>query len=149
MGMKVMVTENLETDLDITNGARGEIINLILHPDEPPIPSTPIVHLKFLPAFILVKLQKTKALQLPGLESGVIPVEPKHEVYCQRIGRVQDPRQNTTPISTHSRIRLQGLPSTGSELIKCHIGPRTPSWHTQPVRRPVPKLRQIHDQTPA
>ena len=38
VGMKVMVTENLETDLDVTNGARGEIVGVVLHPDEPPLP---------------------------------------------------------------------------------------------------------------
>lgn len=30
-----MVTNNVETDLDITNGARGEIMDIVLHPDEP------------------------------------------------------------------------------------------------------------------
>ena len=29
-GMKVMVTRNLKTDLDIANGARGEIVDIIL-----------------------------------------------------------------------------------------------------------------------
>ena len=36
VGMKVMVTNNVETDLDITDGVRGEIVDIILHPDEPP-----------------------------------------------------------------------------------------------------------------
>ena len=36
VGMKVMVTQNVETDLDITNGARGKIVDIVLHPDEPP-----------------------------------------------------------------------------------------------------------------
>ena len=30
-----MVTDNVETDLDITNGARGEIVGIVLYPDEP------------------------------------------------------------------------------------------------------------------
>lgn len=33
-GMKVMVTENVETDLNITNGARGTIVGIVCHPDE-------------------------------------------------------------------------------------------------------------------
>ncbi|KZT28687.1 hypothetical protein NEOLEDRAFT_1057849, partial [Neolentinus lepideus HHB14362 ss-1] len=32
--MKVMVTQNIATDLDITNGVRGEIIDVVLYPDE-------------------------------------------------------------------------------------------------------------------
>jgi hypothetical protein len=35
--MKVMVTDNIETDLNITNGARGEIVDIVLHPDDPSI----------------------------------------------------------------------------------------------------------------
>ncbi|KAJ7187076.1 hypothetical protein C8R46DRAFT_1274132, partial [Mycena filopes] len=61
IGMKVMVTSNLETDLDLTNGARGEIVDIILHPDEPPVGDEPIVHLQNLPAYILVKLSRTRA----------------------------------------------------------------------------------------
>ena len=74
--MKVLVTNNIESDLDVTNGARGEIVNIILHPDEPPISANePIVHLKYLPSYLLVKLSCTWASQLAGLEDVVIPVE--------------------------------------------------------------------------
>lgn len=31
-----MVTDNIETDLDITNGVRGEIVDIILDSEEPP-----------------------------------------------------------------------------------------------------------------
>ena len=75
IGMKVMVTQNVETDLDITNGARGTITGLVLHPDEPPISNESIVTLKHLPAFIYVKLNRTRATQLQGLPDSVIPVE--------------------------------------------------------------------------
>jgi len=36
VGIKVMVTNNLETDLDImiTNGARGKFVDIILHPKD-------------------------------------------------------------------------------------------------------------------
>jgi hypothetical protein len=74
-GMKVLVTTNVETDLDITNGARGEIIDIILHPDKPPIPDEPVVHLKYLPLYILVKLSRTRAMILQGLEDRVIPIQ--------------------------------------------------------------------------
>jgi hypothetical protein len=74
-GMRVMVTDNVETDLDVTNGARGEIVDIILHPDEPPLGDDPIVQLKYLPAYILVKMEQTRATALNGLDDGVIPVE--------------------------------------------------------------------------
>jgi hypothetical protein len=75
IGMKVMVTSNVDTDLNITNSARGEIVDIILHPNEPPLSSTPIIVLKHPPAFILVKLSRTRAPQLDGLSNGVVPVE--------------------------------------------------------------------------
>ena len=77
VGMKVMITENLETDLDITNGARGHIVRIVLDPNEPALTDDTIVHLKYLPIYILVKLDRTKASRLPGLETGVIPIEPR------------------------------------------------------------------------
>jgi hypothetical protein len=43
IGMKVMVTENMETDLDVANGSQGVIVNIILDADEPPIPNDPVV----------------------------------------------------------------------------------------------------------
>ena len=75
IGMKVMVTENVKTDLDVTNGARGEIVDIILDPDEPPISNEPVITLKRLPAYILVKMAHTRAMQLEGLKEGVIPVQ--------------------------------------------------------------------------
>ncbi|KAF8076845.1 hypothetical protein FPV67DRAFT_1472856 [Lyophyllum atratum] len=76
IGMKVMVTDNIETDLDVTNGARGEVVDIILHPDEPPLGTSSIVDLSYLPLYILVKLHRTRATTLEGLEECVIPVEP-------------------------------------------------------------------------
>ena len=75
IGMKVMVTENVETGLDITNGARGEIVDIILDPNKPPISNDPIVTLKHLPTYILVKMARTRATQLEGLDKNVIPVQ--------------------------------------------------------------------------
>ncbi|KIK18419.1 hypothetical protein PISMIDRAFT_109537 [Pisolithus microcarpus 441] len=76
LGALVMVTQNVETDLDITNGARGIIVDILLHAEEPPItPINGLVRLKYLPSFVLVKLDRTRTSPLPGLEPSVIPVE--------------------------------------------------------------------------
>ena len=74
-GRKVMVTQNVQTDLDITYGAWGEIVDIILNPGEPLIGDEPIAELKYLPSYIHVKLHQTWATQLDGLEEGVILVE--------------------------------------------------------------------------
>ena len=75
IGMKVMVTNNLQTDLDITNGARGIIADIILNPDEPPLGEGSMVMLKHLLECVLVKLSHTRVAALPGLDKGVIPIQ--------------------------------------------------------------------------
>ncbi|KAJ8516236.1 hypothetical protein ONZ45_g6447 [Pleurotus djamor] len=94
-GMKVMVTTNLATDLDITNGARGVIVDIILHPDEPPVADDPIVKLKYLPSYILVKLFRTRATQLDGLEESIIPVEPLTQSFRIKVDSNGKERQAT------------------------------------------------------
>ncbi|EIM90061.1 uncharacterized protein STEHIDRAFT_33545, partial [Stereum hirsutum FP-91666 SS1] len=61
VGMKVLVTTNLATDLDLANGAKGEIVSIVLHPSEPPIGDAPVVHLKNMPTCLLVKMERTRA----------------------------------------------------------------------------------------
>lgn len=77
IGAKVLVTENIETDLDIANGTRGEIVDIVLDEREPPIdPHSEIVHLQYPPAFVLVQLERTRAEKLEYLDPGVIPIRP-------------------------------------------------------------------------
>ena len=83
--MKVMVTENIEIDLDLTNGARGEIVDIVLHPDEPPVRDEPVVHLKYMPTYTLVKLSRTRVTTLEGLDTSVIPIEPTMTTYRIKI----------------------------------------------------------------
>ena len=117
IGMKVMVTNNLQTDLDITNGARGAIVDIILDPEEPELEGGPIVTLKFLPACVLVKLSHTRAGRLPGLESGVNPIQ---RVSCAMQIKV-------------GRIKLERL-----------RGPSTLSQEPTPSRTTVRKDRRFH-----
>ena len=43
-GLKVLILNNIAADLDITNGARGEIVDIILHREGPPLSNKPIIH---------------------------------------------------------------------------------------------------------
>ena len=70
-----MVMDDIETDLDITNGAQGEIVNIIPHPGEPPIGNLPVVQIWDMPPYILVKLTCTWVTPLEGLQDSVIPIE--------------------------------------------------------------------------
>lgn len=60
-GACVMVVQNIDTVLDLANGACGTIVDIVyakpLHPDEPPIKGDQtVVNLKFLPLYILSSL---------------------------------------------------------------------------------------------
>lgn len=79
---RVAVARAICPTLNITNGARRTIVDIILHPEEPPLQqSDGVIHLKLLPAYILVKLIRTRTSRLPGLDPGVIPVEAVCKTY--------------------------------------------------------------------
>ena len=104
----VMVTFNLDTDLDIINGARGVIADIILHPDEPPInPAAPIVSLQELLAYILVKLNSSEDKR--GVEREVIERlrktcdsdSPNAVKYCHNYAIIRQ-----TPVSCEVHFKL-------------------------------------------
>jgi len=76
IGAKVLVTQKINTDLDVMNGAWGKSVDIVLHPNEPPFKGGPIVKLKYLLAYLLVKMERTQAPKLEGLAKGIIPIEP-------------------------------------------------------------------------
>jgi len=78
IGMEVMVTFNVSTDLDVANGARGHIVDIVLDAREEmsTVPSLTKM-LQYPPLYILVRMIRTKADPLPGLlETGVLPITP-------------------------------------------------------------------------
>lgn len=86
LGMKVMVTENVETDLGITNGARGVIVGIICHAEEPSVADdNENVSLQRLPLFILVKMDRTRTSKLTNLEESVIPIQPASRTFRIKI----------------------------------------------------------------
>lgn len=77
IGMEVMVTFNISTDLDMANGARGHFVDIVLDPRECVQPSASHqVVLQYHPAFVLLEMKRIKAQTLPGLPTGVLPVAP-------------------------------------------------------------------------
>ncbi|KAH7924255.1 hypothetical protein BV22DRAFT_1047590 [Leucogyrophana mollusca] len=82
IGMKVMVTFNVETDLDVANGARGEITDIVLDEHEAAYStSQSVVELDYPPAYVLIRLNRTKAAQLDGLEERVLPLTPMERTF--------------------------------------------------------------------
>ncbi|KIY43877.1 hypothetical protein FISHEDRAFT_11429, partial [Fistulina hepatica ATCC 64428] len=61
IGADVSITQNLDTDLDITNGARGKISGIVLDENEPiHDDDDAVVTLQFPPRYVLVQMDRTR-----------------------------------------------------------------------------------------
>ena len=78
IGAPVMVTLNILTDLDVANGVQGIIEGIVLdeHESQTITKKTQTIHLQYPLWYVLVRLDRTKALQLQGLAQNVIPITP-------------------------------------------------------------------------
>lgn len=78
IGMKAMVTWNIATDADLANGARGEIVDIILDPREPKpnVEDVGPTVLNYPPAMVLFKPLSDVSHHLKGLPKGLIPIFP-------------------------------------------------------------------------
>ncbi|CUA71576.1 Structural maintenance of chromosomes protein 4 [Rhizoctonia solani] len=106
IGLRVMVTMNVKTDLDVANGACGTISEIILDPNEPYFdPEAASVTLSRLPSHILVKMDRTRASPLPGLQENVLPIVPTSRSFRIVLPiRQKDGSVKTIPRTVH---RLQ------------------------------------------
>jgi hypothetical protein len=77
IGMPVMVTLNVHTELDIANGSRGEIVGIVLHPLEKDRKEGDCIwNLTRPPSYILIRLLRTKIQHLSDLPAKVVPISP-------------------------------------------------------------------------
>ena len=76
----MVVQKNIETELDLANGAHRTIVGIVLDPNEPSIDANKnTMHLEHLPKYIMVKLEHTCISQLQDLEDSIIPIEPRKQ----------------------------------------------------------------------
>ena len=81
IGTKAMVTQNITTDLDLANGSRGIIVNIVLDPRErihQQVEDDPgIIELAFSPTTVILKLSRKPTFDaFPGLRPGEVPIFP-------------------------------------------------------------------------
>jgi hypothetical protein len=81
IGMKIMVTFNVQTDLDVSNGTQGRVVDIILDECKPELPSKAIISLKYPLLYVLVQLTRTKVSALEGLPQGIIPITAIEQTY--------------------------------------------------------------------
>jgi len=113
VGMKAMITVNVETDLEIANGSRGQVVGIVLNKEESFFSANEgIIYLTKLPAYLLVKMKTTKIPQLPGLEEGVIPLTFIKCSFNISVGNekktVKRKQMPLTPAYTFTDYRSQG-----------------------------------------
>ena len=77
IGMEVMVTFNVSTNLDVANGTRGQVVDIVVDArEEISASNTQTKVLQYPPVYILIRMLHTKADALNGLESGILPITP-------------------------------------------------------------------------
>ncbi|KAG8682909.1 hypothetical protein FRC11_014190, partial [Ceratobasidium sp. 423] len=85
-GMPVLVTVNVETEIDVANGSRGIIQEIIVHDDGPGATQESLeIHLQRPPASVLVSLSHTRAGPIEDLVQGVVPIVPEQGCFQQPI----------------------------------------------------------------
>ena len=82
-GMEVMVTFNISTNLDMANRARGHIVGIVLDEREKvPGGRTYSMRLGYLPLYVLIVMNWTKATPLDGLEPGALLIAPQSRSFA-------------------------------------------------------------------
>ena len=79
IGMPVMVTNNIATELGITNGAVGKIRSIHLKNGETITEGTGYHHLKHQPDFVIVELEDVSMRPLDGLPPNHVPISAKSD----------------------------------------------------------------------
>ena len=78
IGIPVMVTFNVRTELDVANGVRGVIEAIMMdeREEQSALKENSTIHLQHPPRYVLMKLHRTKQPPLEGLTQNVIPITP-------------------------------------------------------------------------
>ena len=105
LGMKVMVTFNVSTNLDMTNGARGHIVGSTRRERGETSGRTHSVRLQYPPLYVLMSINWTKVSTLDGLEPGIFPVAPLTRTFVVTTanGNGHRSRDNNCPSLLHTR----------------------------------------------
>lgn len=81
-GMKAMVLENIAPNAGLANGSRGEIVDIILDPNEIVSEhSCESIKLQYPPAAVLFAPYIDRGTQLQGLPKGVVPIFPTQKKF--------------------------------------------------------------------
>ena len=75
IGSKVLITMNTNTDMDMCNGVRGEVVHIWVDSwEEEANEETSVQEMQYPPSCVLIKMDRTWEGQLEGLEENTIPL---------------------------------------------------------------------------
>ena len=105
LGMKVMVTLNVSTNLNMTNGARSHIVGSTRRERGETSERTHSVRLQYPPLYVLMSMNRTKVSTLDKLEPSIFPVEPLTRTFVVTTanGNGHRSRDNNCPSRLHTR----------------------------------------------
>jgi len=120
-GMRVMVTRNISTAANLSNGSRGRIADIILDPREDPIGQSAIQqrrsYLHYPPILVIIELDFCELPQLPGLPPRYVPLSP---ISSKIHGWIKSfDKSYTTTARTYTCLRFHGLQVTRSNDRPC------------------------------
>lgn len=76
IGLRVLLTFNIQVSADLANGTTGIITDIFLDPPEPPISPNSIIHdLHFPPKLIYFKPEQCTLPALSNLPQGILPIK--------------------------------------------------------------------------
>ncbi|KAH9913591.1 uncharacterized protein B0H18DRAFT_888000 [Fomitopsis serialis] len=93
----------------LSHCVRGEITKIVLHPDNPPVPDVAVVPLTRPPAYIVVRLERTKLATLDGLDECEIPIETVEQTFNIEVESGDQERQRLRKV-----VRRRQLPITAA-----------------------------------
>lgn len=109
--MKVTATVNVQTNLDVANGAQGTIVDIVLPNESPFYPNVSVATLTLFTFYILVEILRTRASTLLGLHPGVPPIMPASKNYCIMINIEEQGGQLTQVTQTACCLQLPIMPA--------------------------------------
>lgn len=112
IGMNAMVTTNISPEMDLANGSRGTVEDIILDPRERFHDNdTNTIRLQYPPAAVLFKPLFRQNRRFPGLPNEIIPIFPSQKSF--KLGgrsgiRVQREQLALTPAYAFTDFKAQG-----------------------------------------
>ena len=153
VGMPVFLTDNVATELGLTNGTTGVVKSIQFHLDEEVTGGTGFSHLENMPGCIIVELDDITMTPLDGLRPNHVPILPKSGSFQVKIPGMEDKISiNRRHFPLVPRFACTAHKSQGQTLSKAIVDLVVPEDKIGPVEIsfsyvPLSRVRALDDLT--